>query len=65
MYKLIILNWLKSSLMGVGCSLLAAAFVAAITPEITTKVVVFCLIAGFVLMAIDLVLSLTAAKSKK
>ncbi len=51
--------------MGVGCSLLAAAFVAAITPEITTKVVVFCLIAGFVLMAIDLVLSLTAAKSKK
>ncbi|WP_047229960.1 hypothetical protein [Pseudomonas brassicacearum] len=63
MFKKILFDWIKASLMGVGCSLLAAAFVSIVTPGTHPLVVSFCLVLGVVMMIADLVVSLVTAIS--
>jgi len=63
MFKKILFEWIRDSLMGVGCSLLAAAFVSIVTPGTPPLVVAFCLVLGVVLMIADLVVSLITAIS--
>ncbi|MBB3105158.1 hypothetical protein FHR87_003593 [Azomonas macrocytogenes] len=58
MYKTTLVNWLKDALMGVDCSLLAAAFISIVTPSIDMFIVMFCLILGLAMMSTDLMLSL-------
>lgn len=58
MLKKILFGWVKASLMGVGCSMLAAAFVSIVTPGTHPLVVSFCLVLGVVMMIADLVVSL-------
>lgn len=53
-----ILSWLKDSMVGLGCSLLAAGFVGIITPGTHPPAIVTCLIVGHSLMLLSFVVAL-------
>lgn len=53
-----VLSWLRDSLVGLGCSLLAAGFVGIITPGTYPPSIAICLVVGNLLLALSFVVSL-------
>lgn len=61
MFISVLLNWLKSWLHGVGCSLLAAGLVGIVTAGSLPIAVAFCLVTGVVMILSALVVELICA----
>lgn len=53
-------EWLRSWLIGVGCSLIAAGVIGAITPEVNPFPIVVSLVIGVGLTVLSLVMSICA-----
>lgn len=64
MFKNILIRWFQSCLIGVGCSLLATAFVGLITPDTNPRQVVTILVLGMMMIVGDLVVSIVKAIPK-
>lgn len=57
MFKKKFIAWAKDSIVGVGCSLLAAGFVGIITPGTYPLAISVCLVVGNLLLVLGFVLS--------
>jgi hypothetical protein len=53
-------DWLRSWLIGVGCSLIAAGMIGAITPEVSPIPIVASLVIGVCLTVLSLVMAFCA-----
>lgn len=53
-------EWLRSWLIGVGCSLIAAGMIGAITPEVSPIPIAASLVIGVSLTVLSLVMSICA-----
>ena len=53
-------EWLRSWLIGVGCSLIAAGLIGAITPEVSPIPIVASLVIGVLLTVLSLVMAICA-----
>lgn len=57
MFKKKILVWLRDTLIGLGCSILATGFIGIITPGTSPFAIAFCLVIGVILPILGLVVS--------
>jgi len=64
MFKKLFISWFQSCLIGVGCSLLATAFVGLITPDTHPRQVATILVLGVMMLVGDLVVSIMKAIPK-
>lgn len=64
MFKEILLEWFQSCLIGVGCSLLATAFVGLIGLAATPWEVSLTLVTGMLMLVADLIFSVAQALPK-